>query len=203
MVRIVGSAFAVAAIVAIVSADAPGQPPATRVVPQLISEMPAPKVGDKLTLDRSEVKMQKDDDGLLEVVDMIPGKEQTVTITLTEWDLDADGWFDKEGFNLTKAYPRSGLWAMRSVKGNRPLGSGSGLPSSPTSLVPQTPPRLYRAGPGDIITHIDGIAVTSYPRYVYAINNASNTRDIPLVVMSGANGRRHLHFITAYKVLGQ
>lgn len=205
MARIILSVCAFIAVAAIASTDGQAQPPATPSQPKMLSELPTPRVGDKLKIGKSEVKMQKDDDGLLEAVDFVAADEQTVTIPSTNWTIDADGWFDAEGFNVTKAYPRSGLWAMRSAKGNRPPGSGSGLPSSPTSssLVPQTPPRLYRAGPGDIITHIDGVAVNSYERFVYAINSASNTRDIPIVVMNGANGRKHVHYITAYKITAQ
>ena len=62
----------------------------------------------------------------------------------------------------TAAVLVGGLWAMRTTKGNRPPNTGSGLPSSPMSLVPQATPRLYRAGPNDVITHIDGVAVTSF-----------------------------------------
>jgi S1-C subfamily serine protease len=94
---------------------------------------------------------------------------------------------------------------MRTVKGNRPPSMASrsglgGLNEPAASLIPQPPPRLYRAGPGDILTHIDGVAVTSYERFVYAVNAAANKRDIPVVVTDGHTGRRHLYFITAFKV---
>lgn len=185
------------AIAAVASADGRAQPPTAPTPPKLLSELPVPKAGHKLKLGRGDVKSQKDDDGLLEVTEVILGDERAVTMPATNWVLDVDGWFDAEGFNLTKAYPRSGLWSMRTVKGNRPAGAGSGL--SPATLVPQTPPRLYRAGPGDIITHIDGVAVTSYERFAYAISSAANARDIPIVVMDGATGRKHVHYVTAYK----
>jgi hypothetical protein len=183
----------------LVCAGALAQPPAPAAAghPHLLSEFPIPKIGARVQLGRDEVIVEKDDDGLLEVMNVAAGEGKTVVIPSTDWVLDADGWFDSEGFNLTKAYPRSGFWAMRTTKGNRrPV---SGPPSASQSLVPQTPPRLYRAGPGDIITHIDGIPVTSFDRYVYAVNNASNHRDIPVVVMSGSDGRKHLYYITAYK----
>jgi len=171
---------------------------------KLASELPVPKAGEQIKLDRGDVKSRKDDDGLSEVMDVAASEAKTVVMPAVEWTLDADGWFDSEGFNITKAYPRSGLWAMRSTKGNRPpSATGSGLPSSPVGLVPQAPPRLYRAGPNDIVTHIDGVAVTSYARFIYALNSAANPRDIPVVVMNGNTGRRHVFFITAYKTTGE
>ena len=180
-----------------VAALATAQPPAKA---KLASELPSPKAGEKLKLERNEVKSRKDEDGLLEVTDFVAAKAKDVSMPIPEWTLDADGWFDSEGFNVTKAFPRSGLWAMRTQRGNRPPSStGSGLPSSPSNVVPVAPPRLYRAGPSDIITHIDGIAVTSYARFVYALNTASNPRDIPIVVMNGNTGRRHVFYVTAYK----
>ena len=179
------------------------QPGAKGAKPPLLSELSKPKAGEKLKLERNDVKSRKDDDGLFEVTDTTASKTKDVTVPAGDWTLDADGWFDSEGFNVTKAYPRSGLWAMRTVRGNRPPSStGSGLPSSPSALVPQAPPRLYRAGPNDIITHIDGVAVTSYARFVYAINTASNPRDIPIVVMNGNTGRRHVFYVTAFKEVG-
>lgn len=187
-------AIAAAGIVAL----APAQPTAPR--PKLLSEMPLLKAGEQFKLDRGDVKTRKDDDGLLEVMDVAAADARTVTMPSVEWTFDVDGWFDSEGFNITKAYPRSGLWALRPTKGNRPPSStGSGLPSSPVGVVPMPPPRLYRAGPNDIITHIDGVAVTSYARLVYAINSAANPRDIPIVVKNGNTGRRHIFYITAYK----
>jgi hypothetical protein len=200
MFRSVPFALCLASVAAIVCPGALAQPPApdTSGQPHLLSDLPLPKIGAQVQLGRDEVVVEKDDDGLLEVMNVAAGPGKTVTIPSTDWGLDADGWFDSEGFNLTKAYPRSGFWAMRTTKGNQrpPI---SGLPSATKSLVPQTPPRLYRAGPGDIITHIDGIPVTSFDRYVYAVNNAPNHRDIPVVVMSGSNGRKHVYYITAYK----
>jgi hypothetical protein len=173
--------------------------------PPLLSELPMPKAGEKLKLDRASFETKKDDDGLLEVRDLEAGKTLNVTMPAVQWTLDADGWFDSEGFNVTKVYPRSGLWALRTVKGNRPAGStgGSGLPSSPSALVPQAPPRLYRAGPTDIITHIDGIAVNTPARFHFALNSAANPRDIPIVVMSGSTGRKHVFYVTAYKLAGE
>lgn len=168
--------------------------------PKLASELPKPKAGEKFKIEQSQVKARKDEDGLLEVTDVTAEDAKEVAMPVAEWTLDADGWFDKEGFNVTKAYPRSGLWALRTVRGNRPPSStGSGLPTSPAALVPQAPPRLYRAGPNDIITHINGVAVTSYVRFVYALNTAANPRDIPIVVMNGNTGRRHVFYVTAYK----
>jgi len=201
MFRTIPSALTFLSIVVIAAGEGPAQPPEPALSrhAQLLSELPLPRVGDKVQLGRDEVTMEKDDDGLLEVMNVSAGASKIATIPSTNWVLDADGWFDSEGFNLTKAYPRSGFWAMRTAKGNRPPGSGSGLPSAAAPLLPQTPPRLYRAGPGDIITHIDGIPVTSYERYIYALNSAANHRDIPIVVMNGSNGRRHVFYITAYK----
>ena len=177
------------------------QPPAGSIRPKLMSELPVPQAGEKLQLGRAEVKSKKDADGLLEVTEVVATKEASATIPAAKWELDADGWFDSEGFNLTRAYPRSGLWAMRTAKGNRPANAtGSGLASSPAALVPQAPARLYRAGPNDVITHIDGIAVTSYERYLYALNSTATPRDIPIVVMNAETGRRHIFYITAFKV---
>ncbi len=178
------------------------QPPAGSIRPKLMSELPVPKAGDKLQLGRAEVKSKKDADGLLEVTEVVAAKDEaSATIPAAKWELDADGWFDSEGFNLTRAYPRSGLWAMRTAKGNRPANAtGSGLAGSPAALVPQAPARLYRAGPNDVITHIDGIAVTSYERYLYALNSTATPRDIPIVVMNAETGRRHIFYITAFKV---
>ena len=191
-----------AAVVALAATAGPAQPPAGTPRPKLASELPTPKVGEKLKLSRSDVKSKKDDDGLLEVTDVVAKDELVVAVPTATWELDADGWFDAEGFNITRAYPRSGLWAMRTTKGNRPPGSGSGLASSPTSLVPQAPARLHRAGPNDIITHSDGVAVTSYERFVYAINSAATPRDLPIVVMNGETGRRHVFYVRAYKSTG-
>jgi hypothetical protein len=172
--------------------------------PRLASEQPMPKVGEKLNLEHNEVKSRKDEDGLFEVSDVVAAKAQEVAIPKIEWTLDVDGFFDSEGFNITKAYPRSGLWAMRVTRGNRPPSStGSGLPTSPAAVVPVAPPRLYRAGPNDIITHIDGVAVTSYARFIYALNSASNPRDIPIVVMNGNTGRKHVFYITSYKLASE
>jgi hypothetical protein len=183
-----------------VAAVAPAQPSAK---PKLASELPVPKAGQKLKLERTEVKTRKDDDGLLEVTDFVVEKGNDVTMPAPEWTLDADGWFDSDGFNVTKAFPRSGLWALRTQRGNRPpSNTGSGLPSSPANVVPVAPPRLYRAGPNDIITHIDGVAVTSYARFIYALNTTTNPRDIPIVVMNGNTGRRHIFYVTAYKAVG-
>lgn len=193
-------AFLLASFMGGLAVAGSAQPPAAPARPKLASELPKPKAGEKLKLERSEVKTRKDEDGLLEVTDVTAAKAKDVAMPAAEWTLDADGWFDNEGFNIAKAYPRSGLWAMRTVRGNRPPSStGSGLPTSPAAMVPQAPPRLYRAGPNDIITHIDGVAVTSYARFVYAINSAANPRDIPIVVMNGNTGRRHVFYVTAYK----
>ncbi|MFO0806768.1 MAG: hypothetical protein U0791_26995 [Gemmataceae bacterium] len=193
-------AFLLASFMGGLAVAGAAQPPAAPARPKLASELPKPKAGEKLKLERSEVKTRKDEDDLLEVTDVTAAKAKDVAMPAAEWTLDADGWFDNEGFNISKAYPRSGLWAMRTIRGNRPPSStGSGLPTSPSALVPHAPPRLYRAGPNDIITHIDGVAVTSYARFVYAINTASNPRDIPIVVMNGNTGRRHVFYVTAYK----
>jgi|GEM_PF-2582789 len=190
-------ALLLAAFVGGVASLSPAQP----AKPKLASELPKPKAGDKLKLERNDVKSRKDEDGLLEVTDLSAAEAKDVAMPAAEWTLDVDGWFDAEGFNVTKAFPRSGLWALRTVRGNRPpSSSGSGLPTSPAALVPQAPPRLYRAGPNDIITHVDGIAVTSLARFVYAINSAANPRDIPIVVMNGNTGRKHVFYVTAYKV---
>jgi len=193
-------AFLLASFVGGLAAAGSAQPPAAPVRPKLASELPKPKVGEKLKIARSEVKFRKDEDGLLEVTDITAADAKEVAMPAFEWTLDADGWFDGEGFNVMKAYPRSGLWAMRTVRGNRvPSSTGSGLPTSPAALVPQAPPRLYRAGPNDIITHIDGVAISSNERFAYAINTARNPRDVPIVVMNGNTGRRHVFFVTAYK----
>ena len=190
-----------AALAAIASTVALAQPPAPRS--KLASELPMPIAGTMFKLIRTEVKSKKDDDGLQEVSELIAAKdEQTVTIPAATWEIDADGWFDSEGFNVTKAFPRSGLWAMRTAKGNRPGGAGSGLSTSAASQVLQAQPRLYRAGPNDVITHIDGIAVTTYERYIFALNSAANPRDIPIVVMNSETGRRRVFYITAFKVTG-
>lgn len=194
MIRFSGAIAAVAVAAALGSA----QPPKTLPRPKMLSELPMPKAGLSFAFSRGEIATIKNDEGVLEVIDIVE-KEERATIRKTIWDIDADGWFDAEGFNLVKAYPRSGLWAMRTAKGNRPPGAGSGLPTAQGAVVPNTPPRLYRAGPGDIITHIDGIAVTSYERYVFAINNAKNPRDLAILVMNGETGRRHVYYITAFK----
>ena len=197
-------AFLLASFVGGLAAAGSGQPPAPPVRPKLASELPRPKAGEKFKLDRGEVKTRKDEDGLLEVTDVSVAKSRDVAMPAADWTLDVDGWFDREGFNIAKAYPRSSLWAMRTVRGNRPPSStGSGLPTSPAAVVPQAPPRLYRAGPNDIITHIDGVAVTSYARFVYAINSAANPRDIPIVVMNGNTGRRHVFYVTAFKAASE
>ena len=194
MIRFASAIAAFAAVAAFGHAQPPTSPPR----PKMLSELPMPKAGQTFKFNRGDLTTIKDDE-ILEVIDITPGAEETATVRKTIWDIDADGWFDSEGFNIAKAYPRSGLWAMRTKKGNRPPGTGSGLPTSPTTLVPNAPPRLFRAGPGDIITHIDGIAVTSAERYVYAINHAKNPRDLPIVVMSGDTGRQHVYYITAFK----
>lgn len=199
-----GWAALLTAVILTTTTTGRGQPPAGPTAPKLASELPPPQAGDKVKLARAEARVKLDDDGIQEVSEMTAGPEETVTIPSTNWQLDADGWFDAEGFNVVKAYPRSGLWAMRVQRGNRPgAPAKSGLeglitPASP--LIPQPPPRLYRAGPGDIITHVDGIAVTSYERFVYAVNAAANKRDIPIVVMDGGTGRKHVYYVTAFKV---
>ena len=189
-----------AALAAIATTVALAQPPAPRS--RLASEMPMPKAGTTIMLSRSEVKSKKDDDGLQEVSEVVAAKEEKmVTIPTSTWEIDADGWFDSEGFNVTKAFPRSGLWAMRTAKGNRPGTAGSGLSTSASQTL-QAQPRLYRAGPNDVITHIDGIAVTTYERYIFALNSAANPRDIPIVVLNSQTSRRHVFYITAFKVSG-
>lgn len=180
------------------------QPPTPATMPKLLSELPAPRAGVMVTLARAEAKVKLDEDGLQEVSEMVAGAEETVIIPSTNWTLDADGWFDVEGFNVTKAFPRSGLWALRTVKGNRPpTAAKSGLEDlvnpSASPLLASPPTRLYRAGPGDIITHIGGVAVTSYERFVYALNAADNKRDVPVVVMDGNTGRRRLYYVTLFK----
>jgi hypothetical protein len=192
-------AFLLASLVGGVASLVSAQPPIAR--PKLASELPMPRAGERIKLERSDVKFRKDEDDLLEVTSAEAGETKEVAMPTPAWTLDADGWFDAEGFNVTKAYPRSGLWALRTVRGNRPASStGSGLPSSPSAVVPQAPPRLYRAGPNDIVTHIDGVAVTSYARFIYAINSTDNPRDIPIVVMNGNTGRRHVFYVTAFKI---
>lgn len=194
--------FVLGSVVVGVAAFASAQPTAPR--PKLASEYPLPKAGEQFKLDRGDVKTRKDDDGLLEVMAVSATDAKTVVMPAPEWTLDADGWFDSEGFNITKAYPRSGLWSLRTAKGNRPPSpTGSGLPSSPVGLVPTPPTRQYRAGPHDIITHVDGVHVTSFARFIYAINSASNPRDIPIVVMNGSTGRRHIFYVTAYKAAAE
>ena len=208
MIRtVLSSAFAVV----LAATASPGQPPAGAPRPKLASELPTPKVGEKIKLSRSDVKSEKvkmkDDAEWFEVTDVVAKEELTVAIPAASWELDVDGWFDSEGFNITRPYPRSGLWAMRTSKVPQPLSTGSGLPSSPKARVPQapasqTPAPLYRAGLYDIITHIDGIAVTSYERFYYAVNSAATPRDLQIVVMKGDTGRRYVFYITAYKSTG-
>lgn len=201
-----GGWAALLAAVALAAPTGTAQPPTATDPdrPKLASELPPPKAGDKVTLTRAEARVKLDDDGLQEVGEMVPGKDEAATIPSTSWTLDADGWFDAEGFNVTKAYPRSGLWALRTRKGNRPAAatrSGlEGLIDPGAAAIPEAPARLYRAGPGDILTHIDGIPVTSYDRFVYAVNAAASKRDLPVVVMDGQTGKRRLFYVTAFKV---
>lgn len=187
-------------LVALALATAPAQPPADPYRGKLMSELPTPKAGEKVTVVRAEAKTKADELGVPEVVEMTPGEEAAATIPAATWELDADGWFDSEGFNITRVFPRSGLWALRTARGGPRLVPAA--QSGPLAgLVAPALPRTYRAAPGDIITHINGIAVNTYPRFVFALNSAANPRDLPIVVMDGHSGRRHLYYVTAVKVL--
>lgn len=188
-------------LVALALAAAPAQPPVATPQGKLLSELPPPKAGEKVMVVRLvETKTKADELGVPEVMEMTPGEAAAVTIPATTWELDADGWFDPEGFNLTRVFPRSGLWALRTQKGGPrllPLAQPGPLPG----MLAANPPRTYRAAPGDIVTHINGIAVNTYPRFVFALNSAANPRDLPVVVLDGHSGRRHLYYVTAVKVL--
>ncbi len=187
-------AIALAAGVAVLAPHRPAlaaDPPAKG---RLLSELPTPKAGDMLKAARSEVRTKKTDQGLEEVTEVVEPAataEETVTIPSAQWQLDVDGWFDDEGLNLTAIYPRSGLWGARHV-------SGKADPAQNTSLGDraQTP----RGDIGDVITHVNGVRVSSYERLVYAINSAPNKRDLPVVLMNGRTGRRTLIYVTAHKM---
>ena len=194
-------ALLAAGLVALAFAAAPAQPPASQYPGRLISELPPPKAGEKVMVVRvAETKTKADELGVPEVMEMTPGEEAAVVVPAAVWELDADGWFDPEGFNVTRVFPRSGLWALRTERGGPrlfPLAQPGPIPG----MLAANPPRTYRAAPGDIITHINGIAVNTYPRFVYALNTATNPRDLPIVVLDGHSGRRHLYYVTAVKVL--
>ena len=151
---------------------------------KLLSELPEPKAGDKLKVQRAEVKTKADKDGKLDVVSITrpAGEGEEVTIPTTYWSLDIDGWFDAEGVNVAAMFPRSGLWGMRAAAGGK------------TDKSENTYTQI-----GDIITHIDSIPVTSYERMVYAINAAKNPRDLPVVVMDGRSGGKQLVYVSAHK----
>lgn len=192
-----------AGLVALALATAPAQPPVAPPQGKLLSELPPPKAGEKVMVVRvAETKTKADELGVPEVMEMTPGEEAAVTVPAAVWELDADGWFDSEGFNVTRVFPRSGLWALRTERGGPRLVPPP-QPGPLAGLVAPALPRTYRAAPGDIITHINGIAVNTYPRFVFALNSAANPRDLPVVVLDGHSGRRHLYYVTAVKVLQQ
>jgi hypothetical protein len=192
-----------AGLVGLILTTAPAQPPVATPQGKLLSELPPPKAGEKVMVVRVvETKTKADLLGVSEVVEMTPGEEAAVTIPAAVWELDADGWFDSEGFNVTRVFPRSGLWALRTERGG-PRLLPLAQPGPHPGMLAANPPRTYRAAPGDIITHVNGIAVNTYPRFVFALNSAANPRDLPVVVLDGHSGRRHLYYVTAVKVLQQ
>lgn len=177
---------------------------------KLLSELPEPKAGDKLKVLPAEIKTKANDDGMLDVTEIVvpAGAGDEVVLPPAQWELDVDGWFDDEGLNLTAIYPRSGLWSMRRSLG----GSGAVKPATPppggmppgagpvaSPLITDGRPKTQYADSGDVITHVNRVPVTSYERLVYAINSAPNKRDLPIVLMNGKTGRKQLLYVTAHK----
>jgi hypothetical protein len=157
--------------------------------PKKLSELPLPRVGDRVKFARAEILTKPDIDGVQDVtwvIEAVPGTADEKPIPSTHWQLDLDGWFDSEGFNITTVYPRSGLWAMRIAPDVR----GAARADRPLT---------HPAGTGDIITHIDGIAVTSYDKFVYAINRAPDKRELPVVLLDGSTGKKRLLYVTCSK----
>jgi hypothetical protein len=66
----------------------------------------------------------------------------------------------------------------------------AGFPVRPLPVFPEI---------GDTISHVNGVAVTSYPALVYAVNSAKNKRDVPVVHVSGRTGKRRLMYVTCHK----
>lgn len=163
---------------------------------KLLSELPLPKAGDKVQVGAAQIKTKamEGEPGFAEVVEVLEpalGSDDYRVIPAVEWELDVDGWFDDEGLNLTAVYPRSGLWMMRGATGKvQPKVGPIGIERTETKFATR----------GDIITHVNGVAVKSYDRWVYAVNSAPNKRDIPVVVMDGRTGRKRLLYVTASKL---
>jgi hypothetical protein len=100
------------------------------------------------------------------------------------WRLGVDGKFDSEGFNIELIDPASGLNKMRPRKDSVEEGDAT-----------------FTAKKGDVITHINGIKITSPTLLVYAVNAADNPRDLAMVLKDGDTGKSYLFHVTARKEL--
>jgi hypothetical protein len=100
------------------------------------------------------------------------------------WKLGVGGSIDNEGFNITDIEGTSGLAKMRMRKGHN---------DDEEPILP--------AKKGDIITHINGIRINNTTVLVFAVNNAPNPRDLPIVVKDGDTGKSYQFYVTARKEL--
>jgi hypothetical protein len=100
------------------------------------------------------------------------------------WKLGVDGKFDHEGFNIELIDPSSGMLKMRCKKEGVEDGDAP---------IP--------AKKGDVITHINGVRITSPTLLVFAVNAADNPRDLAVVLKDGDTGKSYLYYVTARKEL--
>ncbi len=106
--------------------------------------------------------------------------EEPVVVPDTQWALIVNGWFDYEGLNIEHVPYNSPLLRLNSRWDRRG--------------------QRYKLEPGDVITHVDGQPVTNYDDYFYALNFASNPRNVQIEVLNWRDGSKLRLWASAQKI---
>jgi hypothetical protein len=157
-------------------------PPKDKPVPgddKLLSRQPYPEVGKKVEVTVVEYT-GVGEDGSLAAAKRTTKKEVGTVPAKPDWKFGADGWIDADGFNLTKIARDSGLLGLRPAAGQEQGGN--------------------MAEERDVITHIDGVAVTDVESFWYALGRAKNKKDLRIVIRDGTSGDEFLLYTTLTQV---
>lgn len=159
-------------------------PPRDKPAPaddKLLSKLPHPEAGKAVEVTVAEFDKPAAD-GSLAGPPKATKKESVKVPAKGPWRLGADGWFDADGFNLTTIEKTSGLLQLRAAPGG-----------------PGAVPMQASAEPRDVVTHIDGVAVTSAEAFWFALDRAKDKADVAVVVRDGATGTNFLQYLSLTK----
>jgi S1-C subfamily serine protease len=127
------------------------------------------------------VVAEKPSDGRRYEAAVKPAKEATVKMPKDRWALGISIKTSKGGVGVAESIEDTGMRTMRTEPGG---GKDEGI---------------WRADPGDVITHVNGYAVSTVEELVCAVSLAKNKDDVQIVLKDVENGKLLVFYVTATK----